>query len=334
VNVSHELTVAAPPADVWRALTDPELTRHFYYDMRVESDFRPGSPVRYTFGADQEGETGVVLEVEPSRWLSVETRFVFDSALTAEPPHRTTWQLSRADAGTRVKVMYDVPEAAPLAARILRDDGAVPLRGLRLVVDPAARAELARLPEIGPVELRDLSPELVTDFQRFFDGDAFRDHPGWAFCYCSETNIGDSAIRTSVDNRAEMTRLVEAGEVTALLAYVGGRPVGWCNYGVTTRLAGVMSKLKLESADHDRVGSIACFVIASHYRRHGLAEMLLEAACARLAAAGCVAVEAYPRQDAESDASSYRGPLEMYLRAGFEPYREAGRTQIVRKRLA
>ena len=46
------------------------------------------------------------------------------------------------------------------------------------------------------------------------------------------------------------------------------------------------------------------------------------------------AVEAYPRSETGSDPGAYRGPLEMYLRSGFEPYREAGRTLIVRKPLA
>ena len=322
----------APAAEVWRALTDPELTRRFYYDMSVSSSWKPGSPVKYTFGPDQVGESGVVLEADPGRWLTLETRFLFDRSLAAEPSHLTVWALSAAGSGTRVKVMYEVPEAAPLAAKILRDDGDVPLRGLRLLLDAAAHAELQRRPEIGPVEVRDLSPALLADFQRFFDEDAFRDHPAWAACYCSETNIGESALRTSAENRAGMSRLVEAGEVTALLAYVDGQPVGWCNYGLTTRLAGVMSKLELEAGDHEGVGSVACFVIAAPFRRHGIAERLLEAACARLAAAGCGAVEAYPRKD-DSDATSYRGPLEMYLGAGFEPYREAGKTLIVRKSL-
>ena len=333
MRVSHELTVAVPASEVWRALTDPELTRRFYYGMSVASAWKRGSSISYTFGADQVGESGFVVDVVAGRRLSLDTRFLFDQSLAAEPSHETTWQLSAAGTGTRIRLTYDVPDAAPLAAKLLHDDGDVPLRGLRLVVDAGARAEFERLPEIGPVEVRDLSPALVAEYQRFFDEDAFRDNPAWSSCYCSETNIGESAARTSRDNRADMSRLVEAGEVTALLAYVDGRPVGWCNYGLTTHMAGVMSKLKLEAADHDGVGSVACFVIAAPYRRHGIADMVLEAACSRLSAAGCRAVEAYPRQ-AESDASSYRGPLEMYLRAGFEPYREAGRNLIVRKSLA
>ena len=276
------LRVSAPPDQVWRVLTDADLARSWYYDMTVSSDWRPGSPVSYSWAPGGEGEKGVVVEAEPERRLVLETRYLFDDALAGEPAHRTTWELSAAGSGTLLKLVYEVPEAAQVAAKLLKDDGEVPLRGLRLLLDPGAQAELERLPAIGQVELRDLSPTLVADYQRFFDEDAFRDHPAWASCYCAETNVGESVSRTGRENRAEMTRLIEAGEVTALLAYVDGRPVGWCNYGVTTHLAGVMSKIKLAAADHKGVGSVACFVIAAPYRRHGIAEMMLEAACSRL----------------------------------------------------
>jgi hypothetical protein len=51
--------------------------------------------------------------------------------------------------------------------------------------------------------------------------------------------------------------------VTALLAFVDGNPVGWCNYGETTRLAGLVHRFGLQAPDHEGVGSVACFVIAA-----------------------------------------------------------------------
>ena len=131
-----------------------------------------------------------------------------------------------------------------------------------------------------------MTPDRVADYLAFFDEDAFRDYPAWSACYCMETMFwgdeAENAARTAGDNRRDMARLIEEGKVTALLAYAGGKPVGWCNYGPTTRLAGVVRKLQLDPADHDGVGSIACFVIASQYRGHGLARRLLDAACERL----------------------------------------------------
>src|SRR5215831_19467979 len=197
--------------------------------------------------------------------------------------------------------------------------------------------KIARLPNIGEIEVRDVTPERVADYQEFFDHHAFRDFPAWRSCYCMESHRTQSdeewAVRTGADNRRDMTAAINRGDVTALLAYVDGKPVGWCNYGETTALAGVMHRFELKAEDHDGVGSISCFVIAAPYRRHGVAGRLLDAAVMRLRERGVRAVEAYPVKSSEKPQSNYRGPLSMYLRAGFEPYREQGPFQFVRKQL-
>ncbi len=145
----------------------------------------------------------------------------------------------------------------------------------------------------------------------------------------------DWAARTAADNRRDMSESIQHGRVTALLAVADGEPVGWCNYGETTRLAGVLSRFKLEASDQRGVGSIACFVIAAPYRGHGLASQLLEAAIRRLQKRGVREVEAYPTRGGDDSAQgNYRGPLSMYMRAGFAPYRETERHVIVRKSLA
>jgi hypothetical protein len=60
---------------------------------------------------------------------------------------------------------------------------------------------------------------------------------------------------------------------------------------------------------------------------------LLGAAMDRLRDRGVRVVEAYPAKDIDSPQSNFRGPLSMYLKAGFQPYRETGPCQIVRKTL-
>jgi ribosomal protein S18 acetylase RimI-like enzyme len=167
--------------------------------------------------------------------------------------------------------------------------------------------------------------------------EAFRDYPAWQACYCMEThrtqNDEEWAARTAADNRRDMSTMITEGNVTGLLAYADGKPVGWCNYGETTKLSGVMHKLGLSAKDHDGVGSVACFVIAAPYRGHGVAARLLDAAIKRLRQRGVRAVEAYPRRSDDSAQANYRGPIGMYLRAGFELYREKDKSVIVRKTL-
>ena len=329
----HEVHVSASPDVVWQEITK-QGRNNWYFLLDVEGTFATGERVVWKAGGEVAEEADVV-EADPPRRLELRTRLLFAPNLAALPPHLLVWEVVPDNGGSLVTLSWD---ATPLAGNLYESEGEGILRGLRLAVDPSARAELKRLPEIGEIDVRDVTPERVADYLDFFDHSAFRDFPAWQSCYCMETHRDHTdeewSERTGVDNRTDMQAMIRDGRVTALLAYVDGKPVGWCNYGETTRLSGVMMKLKLDFAEHSGVGSIACFVIAAPYRGHGVATKLLDAALERLKARGLRAVEAYPRRQEDSSAqANYRGSLRMYENAGFEPYRETERNFVVRKTL-
>ncbi len=335
-NDKREVHIDVAPKAVWDALV-AQGPQHWYFKLDAAGDFQPGGHIVWSVpGGGPVAEEAEVLEVEAPRRLKLRTRYLFAPNLAEQPPHLVTWEVAPEGGGSRVTMAW---EAGPVVGRMLDAEAQSILHGLRLYADPAAAAELARLPEIGDVDVRDVTPERVGDYQAFFDHDAFRDFPAWQFCYCYETHRTQDdeewLARTAADNRAEMSEMIRRGEVTGLLAYVDGKPVGWCNYGETTHLSGVMRKLNLDASEHDRVGSLSCFVIAAPYRGHGVATRLLEAALQRLKEKGLRAVEAYPRKhgDGSSAQDYYRGALPMYERAGFTKYRDSGRYVIVRKSL-
>ena len=332
-EMRREIHVAATPEAVWQEITK-RGRNVWYFLLDVEGDFETGGRVVWKAG-DEVAEEAEVVAAQPPHRLELLTKLLFAPNLAALPPHRLVWEVAPEDGGSRVTLSWD---GEPAASNLYESEGEGLLRGLRLAVDPSAREELARLPEIGEVEVRDVTPERVDDYLDFFDHRAFRDFPAWQSCYCMVTHRDHTdeewAERTGADNRADMRELIGAGRVTALLAYVDGKPVGWCNYGETTRLSGVMQKLQLDAAEHKGVGSIACFVIAAPYRGHGVATKLLDAAVDRLRARGLRAVEAYPRRkDEGNDQAHYRGSWRMFEKAGFTPYRETERYSVVRKEL-
>ena len=324
----------ATPEAVWQEITK-QGRNNWYFMLDVDGTFASGRRVVWKAGGDI-AEEAEVMEADPPRRLELRTTLRFAPNLAALPPHRLVWEVVPADGGSVVTLSW---EAAPQASNLYESEGEGILRGLRLAVDPSASAELARLPQIGAIEVRDVTPARVADYLDFFDHRAFRDFPAWQSCYCMETHRHHTddewSARTGVDNRSDMQAMIRDGGVTALLAYVDGKPVGWCNYGETTRLSGVMMKLKLDAAEHAGVGSISCFVIAAPYRGHGVATKLLDAAIERMQARGLRAVEAYPRRQEDRSAQAhYRGSLRMYEKAGFEPYRETERYFVMRKSLA
>ena len=140
--------------------------------------------------------------------------------------------------------------------------------------------------------------------------------------------------RSAAENRTEISRLIECGQVLGYLAHVDGEPAGWVNAAPRALLRGIDADEGAPPEDAERVGSIACFVVALHYRGHGIARRLLDAALEGLRRQGLRYTEGYPARDAESDAAAYHGPYVLYEAAGFHPVRELEQQTVMRKDLA
>ena len=102
MEITRELTVPAPPDEVWEALTDPDrLTEWFAND--VELELRPGG--RGVFRWDNgEVRTALVEEVEEPR------RFGF--RWTDEEEGEVAFEVEEVDAGTRVVVRETTGEVS------------------------------------------------------------------------------------------------------------------------------------------------------------------------------------------------------------------------------
>ncbi|HEV2150136.1 MAG TPA: SRPBCC family protein [Longimicrobiaceae bacterium] len=103
---SYDVQVDAPPEEVWRALTDPELTQQYYFNTRVESDWTRGSPVRYRNpegGVDLEGE---VLEFDPPRRLTTTFRPTWAPEVAGTPPSTVTWAVEPSGSGSRLTLTH------------------------------------------------------------------------------------------------------------------------------------------------------------------------------------------------------------------------------------
>ena len=215
----------------------------------------------------------------------------------------------------------------------LRDDD------VRDFVEAALRMEppLPRVEAIGEVEVQPLAPERADDFMRFFDYEGFRDNPAWAGCYCRFFYQADAGVwktRRLSENRDEAERCSRRGEMPGYLAYVDGEVGGWCNAAPRSTLPRVLDELGIVGDTDAAVGSVVCFVIAPHLRRHGLSGRLLDAAIDGFRGAGMRYVEGYPNKESHEGASeNFRGPEELFRRAGFEAAGETERTKVMRLRL-
>ena len=94
MEITRELTLPAPPEEVWEALTDAERLAEWFAN-EVELDPRPGGRGVFRW-ENGETRTAVVEEVDPGR------RFGF--RWTDEDASEVAFDLEEVDGGTKVTV--------------------------------------------------------------------------------------------------------------------------------------------------------------------------------------------------------------------------------------
>jgi uncharacterized protein YndB with AHSA1/START domain len=132
-----DVDIAAPPADVWEALTNPELIAEYFFGSKVETDWLPGHPISWK--GEYEGKSyedrGVVVEVEPARRLTV-THFSPMTGLPDKPEnyHTITYDLAELAGTTKVSLSQDNNGDEAEAARATENWTSM-LKGLKDTVE-------------------------------------------------------------------------------------------------------------------------------------------------------------------------------------------------------
>ena len=103
-----QVFIRATPETVWRAITESEFTRRYYYGSSVESEWNAGSAYRYAIdGSDV--IVGTILEADPPRRLVMTFDARWDDDVAADPPSRLTWEIEEHSAAgvTKVTTIHD-----------------------------------------------------------------------------------------------------------------------------------------------------------------------------------------------------------------------------------
>ena len=122
-------------------------------------------------------------------------------------------------------------------------------------------------------------------------------------------------------NREAFQALVQAGQVPGLLAYQGGRPVGWCAVAPREHYGRLRRSPILRPIDDQAVWSIVCFFIDRRSRHQGVATALLRAAVRFAKERGAQIIEGYPidpQAGRPRAANVFVGTRSMFEKAGFQ----------------
>ena len=109
-----------------------------------------------------------------------------------------------------------------------------------------------------------------------------------------------------------MDRLVAAGEVPGLLAYVDGRPAGWVSVGPRDHFG------RVEARGETGCWLIACLYIDAAARQPGMTKSLLAAAAQYALDHGAITLEAIPMGWRASGVDGATQLAGMFLAEGFQ----------------
>ena len=181
---------------------------------------------------------------------------------------------------------------------------------------PSMPRSAAREGRGGRPEIRPLTPERWADFVELFGP-----RGACAGCWCMYPRLTAAEWNARGDsNRGKMKRVVDSGEPPGLLAYDGGRAVGWIAFAPRAVYHRLERSRILEPVDDQPVWSVPCFFVAREARGRGLTVALLRAACDHVAARGGRILEGYPvdpKGKPYAPTFAWHGLAAAFLAAGF-----------------
>lgn len=137
-------------------------------------------------------------------------------------------------------------------------------------------------------------------------------------CWCmSYRNAGLG----SEDRIAYMRNACASEPGPGVLAYVDGKPAGWCSVAPRTTYRRLTNSRTIPVVDGRAAWSIVCFVVRSGYRKQGLMHHLLDGAVEHVRLNGGIVVEGYPADAGNGRldvVSGYVGTTRLFEAHGFE----------------
>jgi uncharacterized protein YndB with AHSA1/START domain len=134
----NTVTINAPTADVWDALTNSEKVKQYMHGTEMSTDWKEGSSISWKgeWKGKSYEDKGRVLEVEPQRLL----RYTHWSPMGGsedrpENYHTLTFELSGKDGETILTLKQDNNPTQEEADKMARDNWAPVLEGLKATAE-------------------------------------------------------------------------------------------------------------------------------------------------------------------------------------------------------
>ena len=183
------------------------------------------------------------------------------------------------------------------------------------------------------IEIRALTKDLKDDYLYLFDNMIHKENPDWSKCYCNDYHfLGDVESCTRENSREMIIDRINENELQGYLVYKEDKPIGWCNVNNRLNYQRLLRDYELIDNPDDKICSVVCFLIHPDYRRKGITQKIIERVISDYSNTDYDYIESYPKKG-DSNASNFKGPMELYKRNNFKICKEYDSYYIMRKKI-
>lgn len=177
-----------------------------------------------------------------------------------------------------------------------------------------------------------LTPRIWDDFEQLFGP-----RGACAGCWCMWWRLSAKEFEANAgeNNRLAMKKLVDAGNISGLVIYVGKTPAAWVALAPREDLPRLARSRILKPVDNQPVWTVNCLFVDKKFRRRGLTNYAIEAAVAFIHSRGGKIVEAYPKDPqgkVQAAAFIWNGIASTFEKAGFTEVARRSETRPIMRR--
>ena len=100
--------IRTTPEKLWQALTDPGIIKKYWFGVKQESEWKPGSAWKMSFADGRLADTGEILEVDPPKRLVLRWTNEFMPELKAEGETRATYVLEPVGDTVKLTIIHEI----------------------------------------------------------------------------------------------------------------------------------------------------------------------------------------------------------------------------------
>ena len=127
--------IRTTPEKLWDALTKPEFTRTYWYDMWQDSDWKEGASWKLMFADGRIADQGTILVSERPKRLVISWRNEWKPELKAEGASRATFQIEPAGPAVKLTVTHETAVAESKLIEAVSGGWPLILSGLKSLLE-------------------------------------------------------------------------------------------------------------------------------------------------------------------------------------------------------